>query len=275
MGLESLQQSDLATLFVGAVFTDALVSGREIEAHREVLAGLVSSEGSSPREAVDLRRHLVCVFGWLCAVRFPSLGKRFSAVLKMLWDQGLACNVALRGWATPKLSPSLELMLQSHVFLGNRSRAKASAALPFVEADVRQAIDTLHAFILTQPGAVLPATDVAKFYEAHPECKAVIQSTGISKLANSANATGKLRSKVERSGIKIFATAAAAPAAGGGAVAATATTAATADEEGIADRNQYSSHAAWSLLSSSQIEGLLSCSSTMDAWMELASSLVP
>ena len=101
-----LHRQDIATIFVGAVFSDALISGKEIESNREVLAGLVTSKNELT--AIHLRRHLVCVFGWLCAVRFPSLGKRFSAVLKALWDHGLACKVALKTWATPALPRALQ-----------------------------------------------------------------------------------------------------------------------------------------------------------------------
>lgn len=89
--MASLRPADRIIIYLGGVFTEAVVTGKEIEAHKEVLAALAAT-------AIQ-QRHLIAAFEWLCGTRYPSLVKYFPVLLKQLLDEELVDEDTFFAWA--------------------------------------------------------------------------------------------------------------------------------------------------------------------------------
>lgn len=80
-------------IFVGAVFTEALLSAKEITQHREFVAALA---GKLPAT----QRHLIAAFEWFCGVRHPHLARMFPVVLKLLYEEELVEEDVFLSWSS-------------------------------------------------------------------------------------------------------------------------------------------------------------------------------
>ena len=80
-------------IFVGSVFTEALLSGKEILTHKVFLKALAGSN-------VGTQRHLIAAFEWFCGTRYPSLTKLFPVVLKQLFDEELVEEEVFLAWSS-------------------------------------------------------------------------------------------------------------------------------------------------------------------------------
>ena len=85
-----LKVRDRVVIFLGAVFTEACVTSNEIILQKEALSKMGSS--------ALLQRHLISGFEWFCGTRFPSLGKHFPVVLKILYDEDLIEEEIFMEW---------------------------------------------------------------------------------------------------------------------------------------------------------------------------------
>ena len=80
-------------IFVGSVFTEALVSGKEISIYKEYLVSIVSC-------TMTTQRHLIAAFEWFCGTRYPTLTKLFPVVLKQLFDEELVEEEVFLAWSS-------------------------------------------------------------------------------------------------------------------------------------------------------------------------------
>ena len=85
-----LKIRDRVVIFLGAVFTEACISAKEIATNKEALAKIGSS--------TLLQRHLIGGFEWFCGTRFPVLSKNFPVLLKMLYDDDLVDEEVFLEW---------------------------------------------------------------------------------------------------------------------------------------------------------------------------------
>ena len=79
-------------IFVGSVFTESLVSGKEISIYKEYLMSIVSCTMTS-------QRYLIAAFEWLCGTRYPTLSKPFPVVLKQLFNEELVEEEVFLAWS--------------------------------------------------------------------------------------------------------------------------------------------------------------------------------
>ena len=79
-------------IFVGSVFTEALVSGKEISLYKEYLMSIVSCN-------MTTQRYLIAAFEWFCGTRYPTLTKLFPVVLKQLFDEEVVEEEVFLAWS--------------------------------------------------------------------------------------------------------------------------------------------------------------------------------
>lgn len=77
----SLSTAYRAVIFIGALFTEAAITGEEVKTYKDNLAPLADS-------AIK-QRQLIAATEWFCGVRFPSLLPRFPLLLKQLFDEDI------------------------------------------------------------------------------------------------------------------------------------------------------------------------------------------
>jgi len=87
----SLRVADRVLIFLGTVFTEALLTEHQIQARKPTLALL----GPNPIQ----QRHIIAGFEWICGARFPSLLKFFPLVLKQLFDEDIVEEEVFLAWA--------------------------------------------------------------------------------------------------------------------------------------------------------------------------------
>ena len=89
--MSSLRAADRAIIFIGAVMTETVVSGKEIVKHAKVLEALGSS-------AIQ-QRHIIAAFEWFCGIKYPALTSKFPIVLKTLFDEEIVEEDVFLMWA--------------------------------------------------------------------------------------------------------------------------------------------------------------------------------
>lgn len=87
----SLRPSDRIIIYLGAAFSEHIISGKEIAKHKDVLEALSPSDIQ--------QRHLIAAMEWFCGTRYPQLLKYFPVVLKMLYEEELLEEDTLLMWA--------------------------------------------------------------------------------------------------------------------------------------------------------------------------------
>ena len=89
--MHSLRPADRIIIFLGAIFTDAAVTAKEITNHKKLLAILAPS-------AIQ-QRHLIAGFEWFCGARYPALIRFFPILLKELFDEEIVEEDIFFNWA--------------------------------------------------------------------------------------------------------------------------------------------------------------------------------
>lgn len=89
--LSSLRAADRAIIFIGAVMTEAVISGKEIAKYTKVLEALGTS-------AIQ-QRHIIAAFEWFCGTKYPSLTSKFPILLKTLFDEEIVEEDIFLMWA--------------------------------------------------------------------------------------------------------------------------------------------------------------------------------
>ena len=79
-------------IFVGSLFTEALVSGKEISIYKEYLMSITGSN-------MITQRYLIAAFEWFCGTRYPTLTKLFPVVLKQLFDEEMVEEEVFLAWS--------------------------------------------------------------------------------------------------------------------------------------------------------------------------------
>ena len=87
----ALRPADRIIIYLGAIFTEEVVSGGQIASHKTMLAALAPS-------AIQ-QRHLISAFEWFCGRKYPQLMKFFPVVLKLLFDEELVEEDVFYEWA--------------------------------------------------------------------------------------------------------------------------------------------------------------------------------
>jgi translation initiation factor 5 len=118
----AFRPADRVIIYLGAVFTEHVISAGEIAAHKNVLSLWA---GSAP-----LQRHLIAGFEWFCAARFPNLVKLFPVVLKTLFDEELVEEDVFFAWHTDIMRNEFSAD-QSLVSLEQLEQLRTSAG-PFI-----------------------------------------------------------------------------------------------------------------------------------------------
>ena len=121
--MASLRPSDRVILYLGAVFTENVVPGKEIEKHRGVLSALAAT--------TIQQRHLIAAFEWFCGTRHPTLVRFFPVILKQLLDEELVEEDTFYAWAGDFARNEFSAE-QSMMCLDTLEQLKASAA-PFIK----------------------------------------------------------------------------------------------------------------------------------------------
>ena len=80
-------------IFVGSVFTEALLSGKEISLYKEYLMSIVSC-------TMTTQRYLIAAFEWFCGTCYPTLTKLFPVVLKQLFDEEVVEEEVFLAWSS-------------------------------------------------------------------------------------------------------------------------------------------------------------------------------
>jgi translation initiation factor 5 len=121
--MASLRPADRIIIYLGAVFSENVVTGKEIAAHKEVLGALAAT--------TIQQRHLIAAFEWLCGTRYPSLVKYFPVLLKQLLDEELVEEDTFFAWAGDFARNEFSAE-QSMMCIDTLEHLKASAA-PFIK----------------------------------------------------------------------------------------------------------------------------------------------
>jgi len=80
-----------AFILMGALFTEALITGKELTTHTELLRALAAGPAG--------QRSLIAATEWLCAGKYPALAKLFPVALKQLFDLELVDEEIFTAWA--------------------------------------------------------------------------------------------------------------------------------------------------------------------------------
>lgn len=121
--MASLRPADRVIIYLGAQFSEAVITNKEIESHKSVLEALAPSEIQE--------RHLIAAFEWFCGTRYPSLVKYFPVILKQLLDEELVEEDTFFLWAAD-LTRNEFSAEQSMMCLDTLEQLKNSAA-PFIK----------------------------------------------------------------------------------------------------------------------------------------------
>ncbi len=121
--MASLRPADRIIIFLGAVFTEAAVSAKQVEANKAVLRALAAT-------AIQ-QRHLIAAVEWLCGTRYPSLVKYFPVLLKQLLDEELVEEDTFFAWAGDFARNEFSAE-QSMMCIDTLEQLKGSAA-PFIK----------------------------------------------------------------------------------------------------------------------------------------------
>ena len=89
--LYSLRACDKIVIYIGAVCTENILKGKEVEVHTLILSQFASS--------TIQQRQLIAGFEWFCGCKHPSLLKFFPAVLMQLFEQEIIEEDVFLEWA--------------------------------------------------------------------------------------------------------------------------------------------------------------------------------
>lgn len=87
----ALRPADRIIIYLGAVFSEEVISAGQISKYRSVLAALAPT-------AIQ-QRHLISAFEWFCGRKYPQLVKYFPVVLKQLFDEFLVEEDVFFEWS--------------------------------------------------------------------------------------------------------------------------------------------------------------------------------
>jgi translation initiation factor 5 len=87
----ALRPADRIIIYLGAVFSEEVISAGQISKYRSVLAALAPT-------AIQ-QRHLISAFEWFCGRKYPQLVKYFPVVLKQLFDEELVEEDVFFEWS--------------------------------------------------------------------------------------------------------------------------------------------------------------------------------
>lgn len=88
--MASLRPASRCIIFLGAVFTEAVIAANQIVVHKPVLKAL----SPSPIQ----QRHLIAAWEWFCGTRHPTLLKYFPVILKNLFDEDIVDEEVFLNW---------------------------------------------------------------------------------------------------------------------------------------------------------------------------------
>jgi translation initiation factor 5 len=88
----ALRVHDRVVIFLGAVFTPAVLAAGEIKVHKDMLKLLAPNQIQ--------QRHLISGFEWFCGSRHPSIMKFFPVILKELYDEEIVEEDVFYAWST-------------------------------------------------------------------------------------------------------------------------------------------------------------------------------
>mmetsp|Transcript_10537 Transcript_10537/g.14544 ORF Transcript_10537/g.14544 Transcript_10537/m.14544 type:complete len:415 (+) Transcript_10537:379-1623(+) len=121
--MASLRPGDRIIIYLGSVFSDKIITEKEIPTHRGMLAASAPSE---PQQ-----RQLIAAFEWFCGVKYPSLLRFFPMILKLLLDEELVEEDVFFAWAGD-LTRNDFTAEQSLIDIDTLDALKTSAA-PFIK----------------------------------------------------------------------------------------------------------------------------------------------
>lgn len=87
----ALRPADRIIIYLGAVFSEDVITAGQILAHKNTLAALAPT--------LIQQRHLISAFEWFCGRRYPQLMKYFPVVLKQLFDEELVEEDVFFEWS--------------------------------------------------------------------------------------------------------------------------------------------------------------------------------
>ena len=87
----ALRPADRIIIYLGAKFTEEIISSGQIVEHKNVLSALAPTQIQ--------QRHMIAAFEWFCGRRYPQLMKFFPVVLKQLFDEELVEEDVFFEWA--------------------------------------------------------------------------------------------------------------------------------------------------------------------------------
>ena len=87
----ALRPADRIIIYLGAIFTEDVITAGQIETYKGMLAALAPT--------TIQQRHLISAFEWFCGRRYPQLMKFFPVVLKQLFDEELVEEDVFFEWA--------------------------------------------------------------------------------------------------------------------------------------------------------------------------------
>eukprot|EP00595_Chromulina_sp_UTEXLB2642_P000123 CAMPEP_0196761592 /NCGR_PEP_ID=MMETSP1095-20130614/891_1 /TAXON_ID=96789 ORGANISM="Chromulina nebulosa, Strain UTEXLB2642" /NCGR_SAMPLE_ID=MMETSP1095 /ASSEMBLY_ACC=CAM_ASM_000446 /LENGTH=293 /DNA_ID=CAMNT_0042111363 /DNA_START=588 /DNA_END=1469 /DNA_ORIENTATION=+ len=90
--LAALRPSVRPIIFIGAVFTETIITSNEIITYANVLKALAPSQIQ--------QRHLISAFEWFCGVLYPNLSRFFPVVLKHLFDNDIVEEDVFLKWGS-------------------------------------------------------------------------------------------------------------------------------------------------------------------------------
>lgn len=90
--MSSLRPADRVIIFLGAVFDDKFVLNNVIEAKKDVLSALASSQIQ--------QRHVLAAFEWLCGSKYPKLcALPFAKALQQLFEEDIIEEETFFHWS--------------------------------------------------------------------------------------------------------------------------------------------------------------------------------
>lgn len=90
--MASLSPASRPIIYIGSLFSEAVIVNKEIETYSPVLKVIAPSSIQ--------QRHLIAAFEWFCGVKFPSLVRYFPIILKVLFDEDLVEEEVFLKWGT-------------------------------------------------------------------------------------------------------------------------------------------------------------------------------
>lgn len=121
--MASLRTADRVIIFLGAVFTENMITLKEVEKNASVLKALAGTHIQ--------QRHLIAAFEWLFGTKYPSKVKFFPMALKQLMDEDLVEEDVFLEWAADYARNEFSAE-SSMICLDTLEELRASAA-PFIK----------------------------------------------------------------------------------------------------------------------------------------------